>query len=160
MRVLGDREQRAYYTGITALTQPGHPSGVRLMPRDVLIWLAMVERVNWRTGHCEMTLKRLSDDTGIPYNFVVTGMTRLKKARMAIQQYNPMTGERWLIPNPSVVWSGSKQNSVLLEKEWEAALRAMDLEAAKEAADDSEMAERIASSNRALNFKAGKGSRA
>lgn len=140
MRVL--QNDQPWHTGVTALMKDK-----TLMPRDVAIWTAVMERINWKTGHCETTLKRLSEEIGIGYHYVVNGMRRLKQAHLCITQHNAKTGERWIVVNPSVVWSGSAQRTALLEQEWVAALKEIEPDQLVQQIEDQEAQDRVNAAN-------------
>lgn len=141
------------YHGIASLMRPGHPSGVKLLPRDLAIWLAIVERTNYRTGRCEWTLKAIAEEIGLATKYLTQSVKRLKEADLIRSHYNPTSGQRWYLASPLHMFLGTAQRNNIAEAEWETANRQMTEEAAKEAVEDSEMAERIANHNRALNLR-------
>ena len=141
------------YHGIVSMLRPDHPSGAKLLPRDLAIWLAIVERVDYRTGRCEWTLDAISEEIGMAAGYVKTSVKRLKEAELLIAQYNPRTGQRWHLVSPIHMFLGTDQRNRMVEAEWRNAKKRMSEEAAKEAVEDSEMAERIANHNRALNLR-------
>ena len=151
MRVL--QSCQPWHHGITGFMKKDNGTGIRLMPRDVAIWLAIVERLDYRTGHCDLTLKQISEATDIPHNFVCTGMTRLKKLMLAINQYNPKTGARWILVNPSILWSGSEKRTRILEQEWQNAWTRENAEDIQQQMEDEEWAERTRYANREIDRK-------
>jgi hypothetical protein len=90
----------------------------QLLPRDVAVWVAVVERVNWRTGHCPMTLSALAEEIGFDSKYVINSISRLKALRLLKNEYNPRTMERWILINPYVVWCGDPKLRAIRKEEW------------------------------------------
>ena len=102
-------------------------------------------------SYTHLTLVQIAEATGIPHNFVCTGMTRLKKLGLATNQYNPKSGARWILINPSILWSGSDKRTSILEKEWENAMRKDDITEVKRQLEDEELHERITAHNLSID---------
>ena len=147
-----NRETPGYH-GIVSLLREDNPYGVKLLPRDIAVWLAIVERLDYRTGQCDLLLECIAADIGMAPKYLTQSVKRLKDADLLIAQYNPRTGRRWHLVNPVHLFLGSEDRNRMIEQEWLAAKKRMTEEEAKEAVEDSEMAERIANHNRALNLR-------
>jgi hypothetical protein len=110
-RVLCNSDQG--YEGVTPFLKTK-----QLLPRDIAVWVAVVERVNWRTGHCPMTLSALAQEIGLDSKYVINSVSRLKGLKLLKNEYNPKTNERWILVNPYVVWCGDPKLRAIRKEEW------------------------------------------
>ena len=117
-RVL-DRKQ-PYHQGVTALMQENR-TGVTLLPRDIAVYLSVLERTDSLTGHCNYTQAALAKEIGMDPKYLSKSISRLKKAYVLANMYDPINGQRWFLINPSLVWCGNAGKRWSLEKQWEAA---------------------------------------
>jgi hypothetical protein len=112
--------KQPYHVGVTALMQE-NCTGVVLLPRDVAVYLAVLERVNSTTGRCDYTLAALSREIGMDPKYLTKSVSRLKQAGVLVNLYDPNSGQRWFLINPSLAWCGTAKKRYSLEQQWAAA---------------------------------------
>ena len=117
-RVLDDRQP--YHVGVTALMQENR-TGVVLLPRDVAVYLAVLERTNSTTGRCSYSQAALAREIGMDTTYVTKCVSRLKKAGVLVNLYDSTSGERCFLINPSLAWCGTGRKRAALEEQWKAA---------------------------------------
>ena len=114
-RVL-DKNQ-PYHVGVTALMQENR-TGVVLLPRDVAVYLAVLERTNSTTGRCSYSQAALSREIGMAANYITQSVSRLKRAGVLLNLYDSTSGERAFLLNPSLAWCGTGKKRSALEQQW------------------------------------------
>lgn len=114
-------EKQPYHVGVTALMQENR-TGVVLLPRDVAVYLAVLERVDSATGRCNYTQVALSNEIGMDPKYLTKSVSRLKKAGVLTNMYDPTSGQRWFLINPSLAWCGTAKKRYSLEQQWAQAL--------------------------------------
>lgn len=144
MRVLDSGQP--YFTGITALMKDK-----QLLPRDVAVYYAVVERTNWRTGTCDYTLSALASELGMDSKYVINSISRLKKVKALLNQRDAASGQRFILVNPSYSWSGGEARRANAWKVWVAAWKQETPEEVMESISDYEDKARIDAHNRRID---------
>ena len=142
-RVLDPKQP--YHLGVTALMQENR-TGVTLLPRDVAVYLSVLERTDPLTGHCNYTQAALASEIGMDPKYLGKSISRLKGAYVLTNMYDPVNGQRWFLLNPALVWCGSAGKRWSLEQQWKAAW-----DRVMAPGEDEELLEKVKAHNRKVD---------
>lgn len=140
-----------YYQGVSSFMREGvHPT-VQLLPRDVAIFHAICERMDWAEGVCPYSLAMLAEEIGMDPKYVIKGFSRLKGVQAVVNARDPVSGKRYILINPSCLWSGTEAQKKRVIAEWEMAWEKDGIEDVKASVDKYVSQRQIDEKNRRID---------
>ncbi len=106
-----------YGAAVTAL------AAKRLLPRDLAVFMAVLAKVNWRSGRANVTQRALAEQMGIPETHCGTSIRRLRKELLLARVFDRESGHNYFLINPRLAWVGSAQRRGHLFQQFDEAIK-------------------------------------
>ena len=140
-----------WFRGVSSLLAH-NPMGVKLLPRDFAVFVAVLDRINWRAApRCEYTLAALAEEIAMDPKSVIKSVSRLKRSHVLATGFDRCSGKRYILINPTYVYSGDPRRKHVAELEWVALWKEDHPD--EEALEAEELQERINASNRSVDAR-------
>lgn len=144
--------QQSWFKPVSSLLK-ANAWGVKLLPRDLAIYTAVVDRINWRVSpRCEYSLTALAEEIGMDPKTVIKSVSRLKQVHVLITGRDRASGKRFVLVNPTYVYSGDPRRQQTAQKEWVALWeKEHDSDVLRQQMEDEEAWEKQQAHNRAID---------
>jgi len=143
--------QQPWFRGVSSLLAH-NPMGVKLLPRDFAVFVAVLDRINWRAApRCEYTLAALAEEIAMDPKSVIKSVGRLKRSHVLATGVDHCSGKRYILVNPTYAYSGDPRRRYVAEQEWVALWK--EDHPGEEILEAEELQERIEATNRSVDAR-------